>query len=348
MTKSGSDLVGKTVLKNYVIRKRIGGGSFGDVYEADDNVTQRVVAIKVEISSMTAQLSNEYNLYQILSGMDGIPQVYAYSEYGKGHVMVMDQMGPSLEVLFRRCGRTFSLKTVLMIADQMLRIIQWVHQCGILHRDIKPHNFLVGRGEFRNKIYLIDFGISAPYLDHRTHEHRDYTGHNGLVGTAQYVSINTHLGDLQSRRDDLESIMYLLIRFLRGSLPWSDIRDGNAESRDVKIAQSKLRVSEQALCAGLPNEFLVVLSEIRRMSYEATPRYCHVRALFQRLFVRSGFIYDCLFDWDEAAAIHKPVPSAFLEQCAARFQFIHERRPREPKSRIKWPQPRPMFLAHWR
>jgi serine/threonine protein kinase len=103
----------------------------------------------------------------------------------------MDQIRTSLENLFKRCDKQCALKTVLMIGDQMLRIIEWVHSCGVLHRDIKPQNFFVGRGQFRNKIYLNNFGISAPYLDQRMHQHQIYTRGNVLVGTADDFSINT-------------------------------------------------------------------------------------------------------------------------------------------------------------
>jgi casein kinase 1 len=340
-------LLGKTILKTYVVRRHLGGGTFGDVYLADDIVSQRVVAIKFETGSSTTELLNEFKMYQILDGMDGIPKMFAFHEYKKGHVLVMDHLGPSLDALFRRCGKLFSLKTVLMIADQIFRIIQWVHQCGVIHRDIKPHNFLVGRGELRNKIYLIDFGISAPYLDPRSHEHKDFTRNNGLIGTAQYVSVNTHLGDQQSRRDDVESIMYMLIRFLKGTLPWNGIKDCDRDARNEKITQVKLHTTPEALCSDLPNEFLVVLDHIRRLSYEMTPNYHWIRGVFQRLFVKSGFVYDSVFDWDEAAAIHKPVPSEYLLQCATQFQFSHERHVRERKSLVKLPNPRTMFISPW-
>jgi serine/threonine protein kinase len=343
-----SDLVGKTILKNYLIRKHLGGGSFGDVYQADDLESQKVVAIKFESNPQASQLHNEYKMYQWLDGMDGIPKVHGLYEYGRGRVMVMEHLGPSLEVLFRRCGRQFSLKTVLMIADQMFRIIQWVHQCGIIHRDIKPHNWVIGRGEFRNKLYLIDFGVSATYLDHRTHEHRDYSRHNGLVGTAQYVSINTHLGDQQSRRDDLESIMYMLIRFLQGKLPWSEFKDRDPETRNERITQAKIHTTPESLCTGLPNAFRSLLDEIRRLGYEVTPKYSWMRSLMRRLFLDHGFVYDSVFDWDDAAPIHRPLPSVYLRQSAAQYQFYNERQVKERKRLIVIPEPRSMFISPWR
>jgi serine/threonine protein kinase len=343
----GADLIGKTILKNYVIRKRLGGGSFGDVYQADDMESQQVVAIKIEVSGTTSQLNNEYRIYQWLAGMDGIPKVYGLHDYGRNRAMVMEQMGSSLEVLFRRCGKQFSLKTVLMIADQIFRIMQWVHHCGIVHRDIKPHNFVTGRGEFRNKLYLIDFGVSTAYLDHRSHEHKDYSRHNGLVGTAQYVSINTHLGDQQSRRDDIESVMYVLIRFLRGKLPWSDVKDKDAETRNEKITQSKIHTTLDSLCTSIPNEFKEIMDDIRRTGYEVMPKYAWMRQVLHDLFLRCGFVYDGVFDWDDAAPIHKPIPGVYLRQYAGEFQFINERHAKAKKRVVDLPVPRAMFISPW-
>ena len=236
-------MIGKTIVNRYVIRKHLGGGSFGDVYEAEDRQTNQIVALKFETNEANPQLPNEYKMYKQLEGMDGIPRVYGLYDYGKSRILAMDQMGPSLESLFRRCEKKFSMKTILMMTDQVLRIIEWVHSCGIIHRDIKPQNFLVGRGALRNKVFLIDFGVSTTYIDPRTGEHAMFTDNNGLVGTAYYVSVNTHLGEQQSRRDDLESIMYMLIRFFKGKLPWQDIKIKSVEERNEKITQKKIQTA---------------------------------------------------------------------------------------------------------
>jgi casein kinase 1 len=348
MATDKAEMIGKTIVNTYIIRKHLGGGSFGDVYEAENILTQQIIALKFETNDQNPQLPNEYKIYRALDGMEGIPRVYGLYDYGKSRVMAMDQMGPSLESLFRRCGKKFSLKTVLMLADQILRIIEWVHLCGVLHRDIKPQNFLVGRGEMRNRVFLIDFGVSASYIDLRTHEHMMYTSNNGLVGTAYYVSVNTHLGDQQSRRDDLESITYMLIRFLIGQLPWQGFKGKSVEERNEKITQTKIQTTPEALCAGLPREFKTMVEVIRRLRFDEQPKYHWFRQILHGLFVKKGFVYDGLFDWDDAAAIHRPLPSVFLANSAGKFQRNNERQIRSRKEKVMLPEPRQIFLAGWR
>ena len=345
---SKENMIGKTIVNRYVIRKHLGGGSFGDVYEAEDRQTNQIVALKFETNEANPQLPNEYKMYKQLEGMDGIPRVYGLYDYGKSRILAMDQMGPSLESLFRRCEKKFSMKTILMMTDQVLRIIEWVHNCGIIHRDIKPQNFLVGRGALRNKVFLIDFGVSTTYIDPRTGEHAMFTDNNGLVGTAYYVSVNTHLGEQQSRRDDLESIMYMLIRFFKGKLPWQDIKIKSVEERNEKITQKKIQTALDELCQGMPQEFLTVLSEIRKLRFDSTPKYAHFRRLFSTLFVKQGYTYDGLFDWDEEAAIHRPLPGVYLSHSAARFQRANERQIRPIKDKIVLPEPRQIFFCAWR
>ena len=139
-----------------------------------------------------------------------------------------------------------------------------------------------------------------------------YTSNNGLVGTAHYVSVNTHLGDQQSRRDDLESIAYVLIRFLKGSLPWQSIKVKSVEERNEKITQMKIQTSADILCSGLPREFRQFFEYVRRLRYDEQPKYHWIRQLFTQLFIRHNYVNDGVFDWDEEAAIHRPLPSLYL------------------------------------
>jgi serine/threonine protein kinase len=340
-----AELIGKVIGGQYTIRRPLGGGSFGDVFEAEDTTNGQIVALKFETGATVPQLPNEYKMYRMLQGMDGIPQVYSLFEHHQSTVMVMDELGSSLEDLFVRCDKHFSLKTTLMIADQMFRIIEFVHSSGVLHRDIKPQNFLVGRGDLANKIFLIDFGISTYYLDPRTHEHWTYTRGNGLVGTANYVSVNTHLSDQQSRRDDLESLLYVLIRFMLGRLPWQGLDAVSPDERNDKIAHLKMQISPEALCADMPVEFSSMLNAVRKMGFEDHPTYHRFRAALNHLFVKRGFVYDGLFDWDEAAPIHKPSPEAYLLRVAARYQQENDRMIRPRREKVAFPRPMPAFVA---
>ena len=170
------------------------------------------------IKARHPQLLYESKLYKILQGGVGIPHIRWYGPERDYNVLVMDLLGPSLEDLFNFCSRRFTMKTVLMLADQMVGRIEYVHNKNFIHRDIKPDNFLMGIGRHCNKLFLIDFGLAKKYRDNRTRQHIPYREDKNLTGTARYASINAHLGIEQSRRDDMESLGYVLMYFNRGSL----------------------------------------------------------------------------------------------------------------------------------
>lgn len=155
----------------------------------------------------------------------GIPKLIFSGMAGKRYVIVMEMLGANLEKLFNTCNRRFSLKTVTQIALQLLDRIEFIHSKGVLHRDIKPENFVIGKWEekdisIRNTLHIVDFGLSKFYLNQVTGAHNPPLTGKELTGTARYVSLRTHNGEEQSRRDDLEAIGHMLIYFMRGSLPW--------------------------------------------------------------------------------------------------------------------------------
>ncbi|KAL6221991.1 hypothetical protein ACLB2K_005383 [Fragaria x ananassa] len=278
--------------------RKIGSGSFGEIYLGTNIQTNEEVAIKLEnVKTKHPQLLYESKLYRILQGGTGIPNVRWFGVEGDYNVLVMDLLGPSLEDLFNFCSRKLSLKTVLMLADQMINRVEFVHSKSFLHRDIKPDNFLMGLGRRANQVYMIDFGLAKKYRDSTTRQHIPYRENKNLTGTARYASMNTHLGIEQSRRDDLESLGYVLMYFLKGSLPWQGLKAGTKKQKYEKISEKKVSTSIEALCRGYPTEFASYFHYCRSLRFDDKPDYVYLKKIFRDVFIREGFQFDYVFDW---------------------------------------------------
>jgi len=293
------------------IGRKIGSGSFGDIYLGTNIATGEEVAIKLEgVKTKHPQLLYESKLYKILSGGVGIPYVRWYGVEGDYNVMVMDLLGPSLEDLFNYCSRKFSLKTVLMLADQLISRVEYIHSKNFIHRDIKPDNFLMGQGKRANQVNIIDFGLAKKYRDPKTHQHIPYKENKNLTGTARYASVSTHLGIEQSRRDDLESLGYVLMYFNRGSLPWQGLKAPTKKQKYEKISEKKMSTPVETLCKNFPQEFATFITYARTLRFDDKPDYAYLRRLFRDLFIREGYQYDYVYDWTVQQQKEEQLPTS--------------------------------------
>ncbi|KAK6433990.1 Palmitoylated plasma membrane-bound casein kinase [Oleoguttula sp. CCFEE 5521] len=296
MASSSSNVVGV----HYRVGKKIGEGSFGVIFEGTNLLNNTQVAIKFEPRKSDApQLRDEYRTYKILVGCPGIPNVYYFGQEGLHNILVIDLLGPSLEDLFDHCNRRFSTKTVVMVAKQMLSRVQTIHEKNLIYRDIKPDNFLIGRpnSKSQNVIHVVDFGMAKQYRDPKTKQHIPYRERKSLSGTARYMSINTHLGREQSRRDDLEALGHVFMYFLRGGLPWQGLKAATNKQKYEKIGEKKQTTPIKDLCETFPEEFNKYLSYVRNLGFEDTPDYDYLRDLFTQALKTTGEVEDGEYDW---------------------------------------------------
>ncbi|VDN97347.1 unnamed protein product [Rodentolepis nana] len=296
--RSGSDFV---VNDNWKLVRKIGSGSFGEIFLGIHVQTGEEVAVKLErVSARHPQLYFESKVYKILADTPGLPHIQYFGLDGVNNLynaLVMDLLGPSLEELFNFCSKCFTMKTVLMLVDQILWRLEFIHARHFIHRDIKPDNFLMGIGKHCNKVFIIDFGLAKKFRDGRTRRHIAYRENKALTGTARYASINAHAGIEQSRRDDLESLGYVLMYFLCGSLPWQGLRANTKKQKYERIHEKKMSTPIEALCRGFPPEFALYLTYVRNLHFDETPDYTFYRGQFRSLFKALAFSWDFVFDW---------------------------------------------------
>jgi serine/threonine protein kinase len=305
MQTQTSELSGHIVNEQFILDKKIGHGSFGDVYSGYNNKTNEPVAIKMEHLTRKHVLKHEHEVYMALSAhrnCPAIPKIFWFGDFELDkqvyRVMVMQNLGCSLQHYHHRvCSGQFSLKTTLMVGIQLLDLLTLIHSCGYIHRDIKPENFLLGTGNDSRKIYAIDFGLAKRFKSFSNVHIVESSGRK-LVGTARYTSINSHKGMELSRRDDLESLSYLLVYFYKGVLPWQDVNVNDRIKKYQEIGRIKEETSTETLCQGMPKEIVQFVNYIKVLNFRQRPDYTLLRRLLTNCFSRHNFIYD-YFDWQE-------------------------------------------------
>lgn len=320
---------------HYAVGSKIGEGSFGIIFEGENMIesdgssndgsngrknghsNRKSVAIKFEPRrSDLSQLRDEFRAYRILNGCRGIPRAYYFGQEGIHNILIVDLLGPSLEDLFEWCGRRFSIKTTCMLAKQMIDRVRIIHERDLIYRDIKPDNFLISEyqreisnGEIvkncvltangnPNLIYVVDFGMAKQYRDPKTKQHIPYRERKSLSGTARYMSINTHFGREQSRRDDLESLGHVFFYFLRGSLPWQGLKAPNNKAKYEKIGFTKQKLKPEDLVNNdIPIQFAEYLKYCRALKFDQNPDYDYLISLMDSVMYELKLEDTQYYDW---------------------------------------------------
>lgn len=287
----------------FEIQKALGAGCFGQVWRGiDKELDNEMVAIKFEDNQAKGnpnQLKTEYDLLRIVSAADphvqGFSKAHMYGVEGRFSFLAMTMLGRSLEDRMHQSGKKLTPQSVVLIADQVLRRMEFLHSLGLIHRDIKPENFMFGVGPRIHIVYVIDFGLGRRYW--RDKRHAPMRTLQTLTGTARYASINAHKGMEQSRRDDLQAVAHMLLYLLRGSLPWSGLEAKTQEEKYRKIRECKETYPMDQLCEGHPQEFGKFLKEARALAYTARPDYLGWRKMFANLRAEIGPQSDSDFEF---------------------------------------------------
>ena len=296
--KKEDHLLGKLLFKQYKLKKKIGEGSFGKIYIASNMESKKEFAVKLENidSSSRSLLETEAYILKHLKAF-GLPEIILYGCNSEYNILIMELLGQSLENLFQSQNKSFSIKTACMLGIQMVDRIEYIHSRKIIHRDIKPDNFVMGKGSKSHIVYILDFGLSKKYWSSSHKCHIPFITGKRLTGTARYASINALSGYEQSRRDDLESIAYIIMYFIRGSLPWQGLKVNNKDERYKKIGEKKRDTSAKDLCSGFPFEFETFVSYTRNLEFTEVPDYNYLRNLLKNIIKKSGSTIDFYYDW---------------------------------------------------
>lgn len=284
-----------TAFDRYVIQEFVGHGSFGDIYTCQDTKDQTIWAIKLESKSFKkANLEKETGILKKVQNSPFFPKYHDYGENEHWRYLILELLGPSL-IGARRIshGAIFSTSTSIRLGIEMLRCIEEFHKHGMLHRDIKPGNFLI-RPSRKHPLTLIDFGLSKPYLDDNGEEIPPREN-PGFVGTVPYASLNAHNGLELGRCDDLFSWFCVLLKIQTGELPWPTINN-----KPVVFAAKKETDMAKA-CEGLPHQYIIIYRLIMSMKREDKPNYDLFYQLLGEAMIETNSSYSDKYDWEKTA-----------------------------------------------
>jgi len=284
------------MFQKYKFISKLKKGQFIEIYKGKSIKNNELVVIKLEKRSSSPPLLEKESFFLYTLKGIGIPEILSYGIWKKYNALVEPLLGKSLYDIFIEKRNFLPIEDICLIAIQIIERIQWVHSKNIIHRDIKPNNFLIGRKD-PNIIYLIDFGLSKKYKSSSTGKHVKFHFTGKLIGNLRFASVNALRGAEQSRRDDLESIGYLIIYFMKGKLPWQIMKGSNKEDKYLKIYNIKNNISPEILCNSLPYEIIEYIKYVKKLDFEQLPDYNYLRGLFKTILKRLGYGEDIFFSW---------------------------------------------------
>ena len=292
-----------TIIHNkFKIIEKLGQGSFGQVYLVEKINKPQIFAVKVEFLKTlknSSLLEKEAAILEKLENEDGFPKLHSLFKKEDKYFMVMSLLGDDLSALLSKCGGKFSLRTTLIIGYQIIQRLEALHNLGYVHRDLKPENIAIGHAKSSKKsLFLLDFGLSKEYKD-QNNEHIPISVRKGLVGTARYTSINSHLGIEFSRRDDLESLFYVLVYLVDGRLPWQKVYGRSKLEKYEEILHLKNTTHPFIICRSFSREIGRCLEYVKNLQYEEEPNYTFLKIIFEGEMKKKGWNLDDELDWEE-------------------------------------------------
>ena len=290
------ELINKIFFKKYQILKKIGKGSFGSVYLGKNISNDEHYAVKFEPKNQQDLiLERESYLLYYLRGF-GIPEIITYGHNSKYNILIQTLLGKSINKIFIKNDYKFSMKDCCMIGIQILERLEYIHSKFIIHRDVKPDNFLIGNPD-KEIIYIIDFGLAKKYMSSKTRKHAKFVINKKWSGTSRFASANSLRGVAQSRRDDLESLCYLLLYLMKGNLPWDNVYGINENEEILLIYKIKKYMKPELLFMNLPKETAEFFSYCKKLEYEQKPDYNYLKNLLLNILNFSQEKNDLKFSW---------------------------------------------------
>jgi serine/threonine protein kinase len=323
----------KLIFKKFTIEKVISEGIFGEIYLVKNEKDNKYYTMKAEKNDSNIKILEQegYNLF-ILKGL-GIPQLVSYGKIKNYDILIQELLGKSLNELFIENNFQFSMNDICLISIQLIDRVEWVHSKTLIHRDIKPENFLLGSNN-PNIIYLTGFGLCTKYCSSKSGKHIMPGFRGTFSGTIKYSSANAQRGNQLSRRDDLESLGYTILYFMKGGLPWMNLNQNiNEKEAYIKTYSMKKFMPVERLCKGAPSEMQDYFRYIRQLKFKEDPNYDYLRNLFVNLLKKNGienyqnYCFSWVHDWNANFSVRRK-KSAKIRLYSKLLNRINSRRAR--------------------